>query len=314
MVKPLTGQSVVAVYASTADVWTLAKLPDTGQTGIFAPYAGYLMDADYTINPPSYTDNGNGTVTDNVTTLIWQQQDDDVGRTWDEAKTYCDSLELAGYTDWRLPSIMEIYSIMNYGTYNPAIDSTYFPNTQPSDPNIDADFWSSTPMAGDDSQARAAGFGNANTFDMAPGYEKKSDTNYARCVRGGTAFSGKVFTDNGNGTVTDNRTRLMWRQGETDGMAGTRDRQLSTCENLILAGYSDWRLPNIRELFSIMDFSKSSGPWIDTRYFPRTDDGAGVYASSSDPPNVKNQYFGVRFGSRDYNGSTFLRCVRGDGQ
>jgi hypothetical protein len=293
--------------ATAGDAWTLAKLPDTGQTRTLA---NYMDDGDYTINPPSYTDNGNGTVTDNVTSLVWQQQDDDVGRTWDEAKSYCGSLELAGYTDWRLPNITEIGSIINYGTYNPGIDSTYFPNTKSNDPNIDTDFWSTTPWVGDDTKVWVAGFGNANTFFMGIGWDLKSDnTNYTRCVRGGTAFSGKVFTDNGNGTVTDNRTRLMWQQGE-GGNAYYRDVQLNYCEDLTLAGYTDWRLPNFRELNSIKDYGKSTEPWIDTEYFPNAH--ADVYATSTDVPSRSDMYLLVYFGSA--RNPCFLRCIRGDGQ
>jgi len=79
--------------------WTMLKLPDTGQTQSYTDTFG--EDSDYTINPPSYTDNGDGTVTDNVTGLMWQQGE--VGSmNWEDAITCCEALSLAGYTDWRL--------------------------------------------------------------------------------------------------------------------------------------------------------------------------------------------------------------------
>jgi hypothetical protein len=110
--------------------WTMLNLPDTGQTQSYTEIFG--EDSDYTINPPSYTDNGNGTVTDNVTGLIWQQEDDDTMRTWEKSCTYCTDLTLGGFSDWRLPFKKELMSIVDYGTYDPSIDKTYFTNTKPS--------------------------------------------------------------------------------------------------------------------------------------------------------------------------------------
>jgi len=99
---------------STTSTSAMLKLPDTGQTGDYTTTFG--EDSDYTINPPSYTDNGNGTITDNVTGLTWQKEDDNIERAWDNANTYCDDLTLGGYSDWRLPSDMELMSIVNYGS------------------------------------------------------------------------------------------------------------------------------------------------------------------------------------------------------
>jgi hypothetical protein len=67
---------------------------------------------DYLINAPSYKINGNGTITDNVTGLMWQQTDGGE-MTFERALVYCDTLTLAGYTDWRLPTNHELFSILN---------------------------------------------------------------------------------------------------------------------------------------------------------------------------------------------------------
>jgi hypothetical protein len=151
----------------------MLKLPDTGQTTSYTTTFG--EDHDYTINPPSYTDNGNGTITDNVTTLMWQKEDDNTTRRWSDAVTYCDNLTLGGYYDWRLPSKKELISIVNYGTNFPAIDTTFFPNTNSSF------YWSSTTDTISTSMARLVDFG-----DGFVGYHTKSDYYfYVRCVRGG---------------------------------------------------------------------------------------------------------------------------------
>ena len=121
------------------------------------------------------TDNGNGTVTDNVTGLVWQQEDTDTKYTWEEAMTCCeDTLTLAGYSDWRLPSREELVSIVDYDTFNPSIDSTTFPNT-----NISY-HWSSATSANNTSYAWIVNFYNGYVT-----YTNKSYNNYVRCVRDG---------------------------------------------------------------------------------------------------------------------------------
>ena len=166
--------------------WTMLELPDTGvitcytDVGIIDPCPGfgdpyYGQDANYTINPPSYTDNGNGTVTDNVTGLMWQQEDDNTTPIWDDAESYCNNLTLAGYTDWRLPSKMGLMSIVDYEDDDPTIDLTYFPGTDSSG------YWSCYTSASNSSNAWAVDFRLGSVY-----YIDKSDvTNYVRCVRGG---------------------------------------------------------------------------------------------------------------------------------
>jgi hypothetical protein len=122
----------------------------------------------------SFTDNGDGTVTDKDTGLMWQKEDDNTKRIWSDAITYSDNLPLAGHTDWRLPSKKELISILDYGTYNPSINKTYFPNTDSST------YWSSTIYADDTSYAWSVHFYGGGVY----GYSKSGD-GYVRCVRGG---------------------------------------------------------------------------------------------------------------------------------
>lgn len=122
----------------------------------------------------SFADNGDGTVTDSVTGLMWQQGDDGVTRMWQDALSYCESLSLAGHTDWRLPDINELRSIVDHAKYSPAIDTTFFPNAHSSD------YWAATTYANNTSYAWVVllndGYVNNNL---------KSFTSYMRCVRGG---------------------------------------------------------------------------------------------------------------------------------
>ena len=90
---------------------------------------------------------------------------------WDAALTYCESLTLAGHADWRLPNRKELRSIVDYAKYNPAIDTSYFPDT------LSSYYWSST--------TGAYGSGNAwyvNFFDGSY-FSNKSNAYYVRAVR-----------------------------------------------------------------------------------------------------------------------------------
>ncbi len=153
---------------------TTYHLPDTGQTQSYTNTFG--EDHDYLINPPSYTDNHNGTVTDNVTGLIWQQQDDGQTRIWEGAIAYCEGLSLANQSDWRLPNVKELESITDDNRAYPAIDPifagvvAYFASY----------YWSSTTYAGDSYLAWFIFFDYGNV-DL----NYKGDYYFARCVRGG---------------------------------------------------------------------------------------------------------------------------------
>ncbi len=119
----------------------------------------------------SYTDNSNGTVTDNATGLIWQKEDDNTLRNWVDAGTYCADLTLGGSSDWRLPTIEELVSITDKGSSNLLIDPI-FTNTNSSY------YWSSTTVASVTSNAWVVyfNFGSNNWF-------LKTNTYYVRCVR-----------------------------------------------------------------------------------------------------------------------------------
>jgi formylglycine-generating enzyme required for sulfatase activity len=125
-------------------------------------------------NLESYTDNKDGTITDNVTGLMWQQVVSTTTYTWAQAVAYCPKLTLAGHSDWRLPSRIELVSIVDLGvTSGVPINATYFPSTPV------GWFWSSSPWAGSPRYAWGVGFGDV-------GYTNFSDVPYmtnARCVR-----------------------------------------------------------------------------------------------------------------------------------
>lgn len=235
----------------------------------------YGQDAQYNGNQPSYSDNGDGTVNDNITGLMWQQ---DMGEqmTWSEANALAGTLSLAGYSDWRLPTIKELYSLIlftgangdgqNEETYTLYLDTDYF--LQPfgdlssGQRLIDAQTWSVTEYTGTTMNSDATVFGVNFIDGRIKGYPKydpgtqQERKAYFRFVRGNTEYGENNFVDNGDGTVSDLATGLMWQQAD-DGLALDWQDALAYAEDMQLAGYSDWRLPNAKELQSIVDYSRS---------------------------------------------------------
>jgi hypothetical protein len=134
------------------------------------------------------------------------------------------------------------------------------------------------------------------------------------------------YIDNGNGTVTDSATGLIWQkcsrgQGTTLGNCSTGNISFNTwssaiiyCEGLTLGGRSDWRLPNINELGSIIDYIKSSNPIIDSTAFPNTRSDGYWSSSTSAQSTGSAWYINFSNGYVDYNSKTanyFVRCTTG---
>ena len=346
----------------------------------------------------AYIDNGDGTVTDIETNLMWQQATAPGIYNWNQAISYCESLSLAGYTDWRLPTLDELKTLVDKSWgYKPTINRTFFPDT------VSSFYWSSTTLAYDTSPAWGVNF---NDGDDNYGY--KSYSYYVRAVRGGqagsldnlvisplgqtvtmkagsTTFSvsntgtGNIpwktavtagadwlsissgaggtntgtitcaytantstssrtgtirvtaygddststqkdvtvaqassissYVDNGNGTVTDTSSSLIWQQATAPNTYNW-DQAISYCESLSFAGYTDWRLPTLNELNTLVD-STQTPPTINQMFFPGT--VSSFYWSSTTSANYAG---GVDFS----NGGTsykekfytfYVRAVRG---
>ncbi|MEI6175759.1 MAG: DUF1566 domain-containing protein [Verrucomicrobiota bacterium] len=300
--------SVSVTVTNTSHLVTMAALPDTGQVASYSTIFG--EDSDYNINPPTYKDNGDGTVTDIVTGLMWQKADGGE-MTWEQAVAYATTLSLGGHSDWRLAFAKELYSITDQGTINPAINATYFTTSA-------AEYWWSSDVAVDDATkvwAANAGGGigpHPKTETLSAGGTKRF---HVRCVRepvaSGASHLYANLTDNGDGTVTDNNTGLVWQQAESATM--TWENALVYAENLSLGGHSDWRLPNIKELQSVSD-GDLRAPSLDKSYF--TDATTTFYWSSTSLSNDTTQawYLDSDYGLTSYTAKTGLwhvRCVRG---
>ena len=280
------------------------KLPDTGQT--FSSTNTFGEDHDYLINAPSFTKNDSDTVTDDNTLLMWQRQDDGTTRTWADSGTYCSGLSLGGHSDWRLPEAYEFHSIVDYRSYqagnsSPFIDTTYFPSTQ------STYYWSSSMYRNRDTTSYNLQFTNGTVSSA-----NNTNSYYVRCVRGTSTT--RSFTDNSDSsTVTDTKTSLVW-QKSTSGSEMTWEEALSSCEGLTLGSQSDWRLPNLKELGSIVDVYEYN-PSIDSTAFPGTE--SDDYWSSTTKEGTATYAWHMKFflgGQTDTNDKTsnrYVRCVRG---
>jgi hypothetical protein len=303
---------VLAIFYDEACAY---DLPDTGQVKCYqsvGPYseiscANSGQDGEYSRNPMAYTDNGNDTVTDNNTGLMWEQNTD--YKTWANAVSYCNDLVLPltnGYADWRLPTKKELMSIVDYSVASPdpTIQETYFPDAQA------FQYWTSTEYA--------AASGNAWVVDFSYGSGSsgpKTASHGVRCVRGGQSYQN--LTGNGDGTVTDTTTGLMWQQGEND--IKSWGDALSFCNNLVLPltnSYEDWRLPNIRELESLTDDTRY--PAINKAFFPEAYESDWIetyYWSSTTYTSDTIVAWAVRYDgaaslTNNKGANVYVRCVR----
>ncbi len=316
------------------------KIVDTNQSvcydsinEITAPNPGadfYGQDAQFAGYQPSYTDNGDSTITDNVTGLMWQKSADMDGDgdidandkvTYIGAVTGAASFNLGGYNDWRLPSIKELYSLILFSGIDPSgwsgtntdlltpfIDTTYFDfaygDTNANERIIDAQYTSSTKydtttMVNDET-AFGVNFADGRIKGYGLVLHGNDKTFYVKYVRGNTAYGINDFTDNGNGTVTDNATDLMWQKGDSQTGLNWQEAlawvQQKNTENFL--GFNDWQLPNVKELQSIVDYTRAprttGSAAIDTIFVCSTiiDEGGGTnyayYWSNTTHANMQN--------------------------
>ena len=230
------------------------------------------QDANYSGNQPSYTDNGDGTITDNVTGLMWEQ---DMGKkiSFTEAFTKASNSTLGGYNDWRVPTIKVLYSLILFSgkvkgevAIDLFIDTNYF--NQPlgdisiGEREIDAQTWSSTEYVSTTMNSDETVFGVNFVDGRIKGYPKykpasgNANSMYFRMVRGNTDYGKNNFVDNNDGTISDLATGLMWQKAD-DGISRNWEQSLTYAEGLTLGNKSDWRLPNAKELQSIVDYTRS---------------------------------------------------------
>jgi hypothetical protein len=304
---------VLALAGTMPDTGQTTCYDDTGE--IPCPNSGeafYGQDAQYAGPARSYTKLGQNGVElpatatqaegwimtrDNVTGLIWEIKTDD-GSVHDKDNTYTwydsnpatnggdagtsgdgtdtedfimalNEANFGGYSsDWRLSTIKELSSLINSSIPNPgpAVDTAWFSNT------MSSNYWSSTAHAYYKNSAWLMYFSDSY---VEVGWGYKSNSRYVRAVRGSNSTNNLV--DNGDETVTDTETGLMWQKATAPGIY-TWQQALAYAEGLELpsGGYSDWRLPNRNELQTLVDYTRY-GPSIDPLLQASTVDSHGQW-------------------------------------
>ncbi|MCI5190018.1 MAG: DUF1566 domain-containing protein, partial [Candidatus Electrothrix sp. AS4_5] len=322
-----------------------------------------------------YITHGNGTVTDTKTGLMWKRCSEGLSGdncehgkaeeyTYDDAVKRFKHVSYAGYSDWRVPTINELKTLVycskgvqenkrgrcNRGSEEPSINQQAFPNTEK------GAYWS-----GLSSSPFGAWYVYFNLGHSSPGNRKNNLS--VRLVRSETSRSDVVgsqdigrmtegeshqnaasqeekkigqYIDHGNGTVTDTKTGLMWKRC-TEGLSGdncehgkaeeyTYDDAIKRFKHVSYAGYSDWRLPIIDELKTLVDCSKgvmkdsgrcnkgSKRPTINQQLFPNTEKRA--YWSGSSLADRADFAWSVNFSygysyTYPHSSSVAVRLLRG---
>jgi hypothetical protein len=269
----------------TTSAWAASyPVVDTGQTGCYdnrqkitCPTAGLPFsgqDAQQQGNQPSYRDNDDGTITDLATGLTWAKARGEK-IAWNAAVAAAAKSKLGGYSDWRVPTIKELYSLINFnGGFNPKGNSVPYLDTHffefkygvqsKGERGIDCQDWSATEYLGTTMNGNATVFGVNFADGRIKGYPKRHPRKgelklYVRYVRGNPNYGKNNLHENGNGTVSDRATGLVWAQADSGQGLNWQQAlawvQTKNAENYL--GYHDWRLPNAKELQSIIDYSRA---------------------------------------------------------
>ncbi|MFA6376951.1 MAG: DUF1566 domain-containing protein [Candidatus Paceibacterota bacterium] len=310
-----------------------------------------------------FINNNDGTVSGIKTGLQWKVcpgadlasencSATDSGLSFEEAILFCDSLDFAGHSDWRLPDVHELLTIVDFKKSNPAINTNFFAiNAATLDPNkkygseqeyyadyfkklVARTFWTSDSNADPKESDGAWGAWIVDFNSGMVGAMQKSTPLNFRCVRGKQSDAELSMIDNGDGTVIDHGNGLQWKKCSNGSESGTDcpwdhkdynwEGAIALCDSLDFAGHTDWRLPSVAELSTIIDYNKFD-PSINKALFPDThgnDSTGNVYWASdpvADQPAGKSAWaayfhYGVigiynNDGHNDGDGFS-VRCVR----
>jgi hypothetical protein len=252
------------------------------------------------------------TVTDTITGLVWQRDGSGTRATCAtdsthltctqaEVEAYCSGLSLGGFSDWRLPAEHELHTIVDLTQHNPAIDLTVFPNTTA------GYYWTSL------TDALSPSPGEVWFVDFAAGGTLCDlvSPQKVRCVRGARCYPTSRFVVLSGGLVSDTLTNLVWQQ-----QASTTTMTWTAAQTYCAGAGSGFRLPTMKELLSIVDFTVHSYlvPMINQTAFPNTP--ADAFWSSSPIVEWSDGAWFVDFNFVDGSGGGYLsdylwvRCVR----
>ena len=282
-------------------------------------------------NPQSYTDLGNGAVRDNITCLVWEKSNVATQGDWQANFDRCAALgtsNWAGFSDWRLPTRVEMASIVDVTRGNKGFASIFTIN---GGSFATGSYWYETIMGINNANLAWTYGGNGLTSNAMP---LTTATQVSRCVRGnGTGEAPNVlavqpanhYTIIGaapTGEVQDNYTGLIWQQGFSPTTVAFADAP-AYCASLTLNGHTGWRVPALNELASSVD-EALVGSAIDPKAFPGNPNGCKdpKYWFWAAEPSGANAWglsycdgftgtnVGAAAGVWDYFPTANVRCVR----
>jgi hypothetical protein len=235
-------------------------------------------------NASSYADNGDGTVTDRVTGLVWQKAVS-ASATFAAAPAYCAGLTLPappGFA-WQVPTRIQLLSILD-PTTGAAVDAPFLGSGQPPGGKYT---WTSTPwvvsqIATKPQDAWMVNFGGGG--GLTSNAAAQSSTEWVRCVAAPatTPLPYPHYVQAGDGEVQDVETGLIWAQASHNALM-TQAEATAYCASLGLNGHT-WRLPSVNELASLVDDNpdiKKVSPAIDQCVFSDTSPNTYYISSSS---------------------------------
>ncbi|HEY6722860.1 MAG TPA: DUF1566 domain-containing protein [Polyangiaceae bacterium] len=306
------GTGVVADPGCGSHKWACWPMPNMAGSGL--------------PNEASYTRIEDGVVLDNITQLMWDDRISAQAHMWQDAIEFCEAFEWGGFDDWRLPTRIEMTSVLDHSDDHTgwAAEAFEYPN---SGFHFSASDWILTITQ------TGAGAGNdyAWAFNMSDGIVSnaysKSNATPLKCVRGGGSGEGPSdpavappdqYSIVAEGEVRDNYTGLIWQRGDSDDMLSWEEA-VAYCKDLDLNGNS-WRLPSIRELATLVDEAEVA-PAINSEMFPDTKYGARSNdwywatpqrGSAAWGLNFDDGFTGTNTGSAAWNtfGPSWARCVR----
>ncbi len=280
----LVGTGQVKCYDNRGEI----NPPKPGEPYFGQDAQSKTIKADYNLSKDGLT------VLDKNTGLTWQRSPDTDGNGILEKK---DKLTLAeaeklpaklnaknfgGFTDWRLPEIKELYSLFDCRGMDPSgdkgtdtsgltpfIDTKYFKfaygDTSQGERIIDSQYASFTKYVGKSARGGGKLFGVNFADGRIKGYDlqmpggRSEKTFFVLCVRGNIKYGKNDYQDNKDGTVTDKATGRMWSKADS-GKGMNWKEALAWVQKLNAEkylGYNDWRMPDIKELQSIVDYTRS---------------------------------------------------------
>jgi hypothetical protein len=234
----------ITVTASFAAAWpdSLTRFCTDGTSAVACPgLAG--QDGAYALHVPAYVETSE-TVSDPVTGLMWQHTPPSTTVAYAAATAYCDDLTLATFDDWRVPSLLELASLVDAG--DPSHAFPFSPAPAPGPAAQYTAYWTRSvfqPSPGSHSSIHASWPAGGAVSDSS------SNVAIVRCVRGAEV---KNMLSTSGGSVIDRGTGLTW-QSASVGSTMAWQTALAYCDDLVLDGASNWRLPNIKEMLSIVD-------------------------------------------------------------